>query len=141
MAKSYAAKNASVPQCPSGLFDNIITAIKLEKELRQTKRILAVFVSLFLISCASLPFSLTFFVEQWRKSDVSYFIWMALENLDIFFKFRQSFLLSIAESMPIAAMVLILINLSLLLFTVRLFLYKNGLLIKYLTGHARSFAR
>jgi len=121
----------------NNLFDKIILACKQEKEFKQTKKILLVFLLLLAVSAISLPFSLTFFVREWRHSGVQYFISSAVENVGVFTAYWQDFVLSVIESLPMVAIIIFLINLGLLLFTARLFMYKKQLLLKYLLHHAR----
>jgi hypothetical protein len=114
------------------LFDRIITAVHQEKEFKQTKKILLAFLLLLAVAVISMPFSLTFFVSEWRHSGISYFISSAVGSTGVFAVYWQDFLLSVVESMPVIAIVIFLINLGLLLFTLRLFMYKKQLLLKYL---------
>jgi hypothetical protein len=115
-----------------GLFDKILCVIAKEKETRSSSRLMALFITLFCISAAAMPFSFAYFFTQWNNSGVAYFIRTALLNMDMFFRFWQDFLLSIIESFPIAAVVLFAANLALLLFTVRLFLHKKGVFLSYI---------
>ena len=118
------------PAKPSaGLFDKIIGAIKEEGELKQSKKILYLCAALLLISVASLPFSTTFFINQWQASGAYYFMSSTATNMGLFFAAWQDFVLSILESLPVFAMALFAANVALLLFTARLFLYKKGMLI------------
>ncbi len=114
-----------------GIFDNIILAIKSEKERRQTKHLLMFFLLLFFISLAALPFSFRFLLSQWNSSGVSYFISNAMENFAMFSNLWQDFMLSILESLPIMGLVFFAINVGAILFSIRLFLYKKGLLLNY----------
>ncbi len=124
------SRNPAVP-CVS-LFDRIISAIALEKEFKQTKKILYTFIGLLVVSMAVIPFSFMFFMHQWKVSGTTYFISTAAGNLVPFFTLWQDFVLSILESLPVMAITLLAINVAFLLFSVWLFLYKKGLLLKYL---------
>lgn len=109
------------------LFDRIILAIKQEQEKKKARTILYYFIALLAISLSALPFSIKFLIAQINHSGVFYFASvMALA--------WQEALLAIAESLPVLGIILFLVNFALLLFTVRLFLYKKRLLIKYLYG-------
>ncbi len=114
------------------LFDRIISAIKQEKEFKQTKKILIAFILLLVVSVATAPFSATFFLDQWNSSKTDYFISLSISNINMFFAYWQDFALSIFESLPIVAIILLALNIASLLFTLRLFLYKKGYLIRYL---------
>jgi len=127
------------PQVPAGLFDKIICAIKLEQEFKKTKELLLMFASLLLISMASMPFSFAYFFSQMQESAILYFISTAMQNVNIFFVVWQDFLLSILESLPLMSIFLFSLNLALFVFTVRLFLYKKGLLLKYLSSQLKSY--
>ncbi len=122
---------------PAGLFDRIILAIKREREKRQTGRLLFGFFSLLVISFISLPFSCILLIKQAGSSGVIYFISVALGNLGTFFALWQSFILAILESLPLAGLAAFTASLAISVFTLRLFLYKNRLLWRYLT---HSFA-
>ncbi len=136
MTANHSQHSSQKPAPPSaGLFDKIICAITLEKELKQTKKILLFFVALLGVSVILLPFSWLFFIYQWKISGAYYFIWTAITNLDIFFSLWQDFTLSILESLPIIAITFFAINIALFLFTIRLFLYKKGMLLKYVKHH------
>ncbi len=121
-----------ISQSNKNLFDKIVLAVKQEKEFKQTKKILLAFLLLLAVSAISLPFSLAFFVGEWRHSGIQYFILSAVGNVGIFVAYWQDFTLSIVESLPAAAIIIFLVNLGLLLFTLRLFMYKKQLLLKYL---------
>lgn len=121
---------AANPSC--GLFDKIIAAIASEKEFKQTSKLLFFFSFLFIISVIAMPFSLSFFASQWRSSGAYYFIITALGNLKISVSLWQDFILSILEALPVLAIVLLAINIALFLFAIRLFLHRQGLLLKYI---------
>lgn len=131
---------AGNPAKPSaGLFDRIILAITQEKEFQKTKKLLIGFVSLLCVSLLLIPFSFMYLLHQWNSSHVTYFISIATENMNMFFALWQDILLSVLESLPLLSIFLFSINLALLVFTIRLFLYKKGLLLKYVR-HNVSFA-
>jgi len=121
------------PREPStGLFDRIILAIKREQELRHSRRLLFVFLSLLLISLVVTPLSGMVLVGQIESSGISYFISMAINDLGMFFAFWQDFGLAILESLPIVSIISFLLSLAVSVFTLRLFLYKKRLLFGYL---------
>lgn len=121
-----------LPKLNPNLFDNIIAAIDREKEFKQTRKILVSFMILLLVSVASLPFSLSFFVSQWKTSGTYYFIETAIGNVDVVVSSGQDLLLAILESFPFTPMMFLVFNLACLLFAVRLFLHRQGALLKYL---------
>jgi len=124
------------PEPPVGLFERIIAAIKREQEMKQTKRLLFGFFSLLVISFIAMPFSWNLFAVQMKSFGTLSFISAAAGNLDVFFTFWKEFSLAILESIPILGLVLFIVNIALLLFTVRLFLHKKRLLFGYI---AHSF--
>ncbi len=117
---------------PKGLFDKIILVIKQEQEIRQTRRILFSFLFLFIASLIATPVSWTILVNQAGRSGITYFIATAASDLGTFFVLWQDFSLAILESLPIMGVVLFIISVSLVLFTLRLFLHKKGLMLGYL---------
>lgn len=121
------------PAEPSaGLFDRIILAIKREQELQRTKRLLFGFLSLLIISFVAAPFSWTLLIEQVENSGILYFVSAALSDSGVFLVLWQDFGLAILESLPIMGIAVFLVNMALILFTVRLFLYRKRLLLAYL---------
>jgi len=116
----------------AGLFDRIILAIKREQELQKTKRLLFGFLSLLIVSFISMPFSWMLLVQQLKNSGILYFISAAISDFGIFLALWQNFALAILESLPIVAIVIFTVNMALVLFTVRLFLYRKRLLLTYL---------
>ena len=117
---------------PAGLFDRIILAIKREQELQQTRRLLFGFLSLLIISFITMPFSWTLLAEQAENSGILYFISAAMSDFGVFLNLWQDFGLAIIESLPIVAVVIFTLNMVLILWTLRLFLYKKRLLLAYL---------
>jgi len=117
---------------PAGLFDRIIIAIKQEQELQHTKRLLFAFVSLLFVSLITIPFSWSLLIDQLESSGVIYFVSTAISDFGIFLGLWQDFGLAILESLPIAGIVAFTISIGLALFTLRLFLYRKRLLLKYL---------
>ena len=130
----FSNKNIKPVDLPKGLFDKIILAIKREQELRQTRKMLFSFFSLSILSFGAMPFSINMFIREWNISGISYFISTVFGNLEIFTSVWRDFIFSILEALPVMGLVLFTINISLALFTIRLFLYKKGLLIKYFYG-------
>ena len=125
----------NIDPCPPGLFDRIIDAIKQEQELRRSRRLLFLCVSLLGISLSSWPFTLTFFLSRWQESGIFYFISSAVENSTVFMAHWREFTMSIFEVLPIVAIVTLLINAIVALFAVKLFFHRDGLLIKYIKNH------
>ncbi|OGZ68867.1 MAG: hypothetical protein A3D44_04260 [Candidatus Staskawiczbacteria bacterium RIFCSPHIGHO2_02_FULL_42_22] len=119
-------------QVPAGVFDGIILAIKQAEQHRQSRRVLCFFIVIFGVSLGALPFSLAVLIGAWNRSAIGYFLSAALENGVLFFSFWQDFLLSIAESLPMLALVVFAVNVALLLFTLRLFIHKKGEFFQYL---------
>ncbi len=130
--QQLAPSHKKIAKPSSLLFDRIISAITQEKEFKQTKKLLYLFVSLLVLSVAVMPFSLSFFMNQWKASGMSYFIVTAFGNMGIFFSLWQDVTLSLLESLPVMGITVFAINVALLLFTARLFLYKKGLLLRYM---------
>ena len=120
------------PEPPAGLFDRVILAIKHEQELQNTKRLALGFLALLAVSLISAPFSWGFFSGQMTESGIMQFISIAINDLRTFFAFWQDFSLAIAESLPVMGITIFVLNMILVVFTLRLFLYKKRLLIGYL---------
>jgi len=118
--------------CPPGLFDRIILTIKKEQELRQSRRLLFLCISMLGVSLSFLPFSATYFFTEWRASGSFYFISSALENISIFSAHWQEFMISIFEVLPVAAIIALAVNVVIALFAIKLFFHRDGLLIKYI---------
>lgn len=116
---------------PVGLFDRIILAIKQERELRHTKRLLFGFLSLLIVSFIATPLSGAMLVKQVGSSGISYFISIAISDLETFFTLWQDFSLAILESLPIGSMIVFLFSLAVSVFTLRLFLRRRRLLLGY----------
>jgi len=131
-------ENITPAEPAAGLFDRIILAIKREKEIRQTRSLLFSFLSLLIVSFGAMPFSFIFFVEEWRASGIGYFIStstsVAMSNMGVFINLWQDFFMSILEALPVFGVIIFVVNIALVLFTVRLFLYKKGLLLKFIYG-------
>jgi len=92
------------------------------------KKLLFSFFFFLIVSIVAAPLSWTIFINQLKSSGLGYFISAALSNLDAFFAFWQDFILAIAESLPIMGIAVFTINIILVLFTLRLFLSRKGLL-------------
>lgn len=117
---------------PAGLFDRIIRAIEREQGLRQARRLLFGFFALLVVSLISTPFSLLLLVGQIKSSGVFYYFSAAIGNFGLFWALWQEFCLAILESLPVIALAVFAASFAILLFTVRLFLYKKKLLLEYL---------
>jgi len=124
--------NLKPAEPPAGLFDRILLAIKREQKLQQTRRLLFGFLSLLIISFITMPFSWTLLAEQAETSGILYFISAAVSNFGVFLTLWQSFSLAIIESLPIMAVAIFTLNMALILWTLRLFLYRKRLLLAYL---------
>jgi len=119
-----------------GLFDRIIAAIKREQDLQHTRKLLLGFFILLIISVVATPLSLIMFVKQIENSGIAYFISTAISDFKTFLVLWQDFGLAILESLPIMGMAAFAISIGIALFTLRLFLYKKRLLLKYLKIYA-----
>lgn len=117
---------------PAGLFDRIILGIQREQELQHTRRLALGFLSFLVISFVAIPFSSTILVDQVNNSGILYFVSAAASDPGISFAFWQDISLAILESLPIMGIVMFTINMILVLFTIRLFLYRKRLLLTYL---------
>lgn len=121
------------PAEPSvGLFDRIVLAIKQEQKLQHTKRLLFGFLFLLVVSIVATPFSWTLLVSQVENSGILYFISTAVNDFNTFFTLWQDFSLAILESLPITGIVAFTLSIGMVLFTLRLFLYRKRLLLRYL---------
>jgi hypothetical protein len=128
---SKSSGNLETIEAPSaGLFDSILFAIQKEKNAKKSRRLFYGFVFLLLISLATIPFSSMLLVREWNESGVAYFITTAMGNLHVARENLSDVILSIIESLPVMALVTFAINLALVLFTVRLFLYKKATLLR-----------
>lgn len=116
----------------AGLFDRIILAIKKEKELRQTRKLLIGFFLLLAVSFVATPLSFLALKNQIDGSGVLYLISAAASDLRTFFSFWQIFSLAILESVPIMEIVVFMLSIGIVLFTLRLFLHKRRMLLDYL---------
>ncbi len=133
MRKNY--KKASLfikpAEPPAGLFDRIILAIKREQELQHTRRLLFVFTALLLLSLVSTPFSWSILTKQAESSGIVYFLSAAVSDFGSFLANWKDFILSIFESLPVLGVISFTLNISLVIFTLRLFLRKRQFLLKY----------
>ncbi len=126
--------NIQLEEPPPGLFDRIISAIKREQELRQTRRLLFGFLFLFVVSVVATPISWKIFVNQLGKSGISYFVSAAISDFGTFLNLWKEFSLAILESLPIVSLAAFAISVGVAIFTLRLFLYKKRLLFRYLVA-------
>ena len=120
------------PEPPTSLFGRIILAISREQELQNTRKLAFGFLALLVISLTATPFSWSLFSEQMTESGILQFMSIAVNDLGIFFAFWQDFSLAIVESLPVMGITIFVLNMILVVFTLRLFLYKKRLLIGYL---------
>jgi hypothetical protein len=120
------------PEPPAGLFDRIILAIKREQELRNTKRLAFGFLALLVVSLATMPFSWALFSGQMAESGILQFISVAISDLRTFLSMWPDSVMAIAESLPVMGIAIFTVNMILVVFTLRLFLYKKRLLVGYL---------
>ncbi len=119
------------PAPPMGLLDKIILAIKREQELSKTKRLAFGFFALLIISISAAPFSWAFFSGEIAASGVMQFVSIAINDIDTFLSLWPDSFLAIAESLPIMSLILFAINITLAVFTLRLFLHRKGMLLDY----------
>ena len=107
----------------TGLFDRIILAIKREQELRRTRKLAFGFLALLAVSLLSAPFSWTFFSGQVTSSGILQFVSIAINDFGTFLSLWPDSVLAVAESLPIMGMTILIINMILAVFTLRLFIY------------------
>ena len=117
---------------PAGLFDRIILAIEREQQLQRTKRIVFSFLGLTIISIGATPFSWSMLAGQIESSGVLYFLSTVTSDAALFLALWKDAGLAILESLPIIGITIFAINMSLILFTIRLFLHRRRLLIGYI---------
>jgi len=117
---------------PKGLFDRIILAIKRERELRHTRKILFGFLLLLIVSLIATPLSWALLISQAKDSGVIYFLSAAISDLKIFFALWQDFGLAILESLPIIGITCFIISVVVAVFTLRLFFHRKRLLLNYI---------
>jgi hypothetical protein len=104
-------------------------AIKREQEWRNTKRLAFGFLAFLLISLATVPFSWTLLSGQIAESGVLQFISVAISDLKTFLSIWPDSVMAIAESLPVMGIAIFTLNMILVIFTLRLFLYKKRVLI------------
>ncbi len=126
------AQEKKYPKPPAGLFERIVLAIKKEQEMRQSRRLLFEFFALLLISLISAPISFAILWNQIHSSGIFYFIFAAVSDFKAFFYVWQDFVLVILEAFPVSGMLFFIVSTGIFFFTLRLFLYKKSLLLKYL---------
>lgn len=120
------------PEPPAGLFDRIILAIRREQESQRTKRLFFGFLTLSTISLVAIPFSWTILSTQVENSGILYFLSSLTTDLGMALAVWQDAGLAILESLPIMGITIFTLNMILVIFTVRLFLYKKRLLLGYI---------
>jgi len=121
------------PEPPTGLFDRILLAIKQEQEKRQTRKLAYGFLALLVTSLSTAPLSWSFFSEQMTESGILQFLSLAVKDFSTFVTLWPDSIMAIVESLPITGTIILVLNLILVIFTLRLFLFKKGLLLKYFT--------
>jgi len=114
-----------------GLFDRILLIIKREQELRQNRKLALGFLALLVISFIAMPFSLSILAVQAESSGIVYFILIALNGLGGNLAVWGDFALAIGEALPIWGMVIFALNVSIAVFTLRLFLHRKKILFGY----------
>ena len=117
---------------PAGLFDKIILAIDREQQLQRTKWIVFSFLGLTVISIVAAPFSWSMLVGQIENSGILYFLSTMTSDAVLSLSLWKDTGLAILESLPIMGITIFTINMALILFTIRLFLYRRRLLIGYI---------
>ena len=132
MRSFYVLINMKMQKPPSGLFERIISAIRKEQEIRQSKRLLFEFLALLIVSLIAVPFSFSVLSSQIQASGFLYFISAVITNLAAFFSAWQDFMLAILETLPVSGILIFSASIGIALFTLRLFLYKKRMLLKYL---------
>ena len=120
------------PEPSADLFGRIILAIRQEQELQHTKRLVFSFLALTAISLVAIPFSWTMLSTQIENSGILYFLSTLTTDLGMTLAVWQDAGLAILESLPLMGITVFVLNTILLLFTIRLFLYKKRLLLGYL---------
>ncbi|MEK9165995.1 MAG: hypothetical protein AAB525_04040 [Patescibacteria group bacterium] len=124
--------NLELKEPPAGLFDRIVLTIKREQELRQTRKTLFSFLFLLIVSASAMPISAIMLAAQIENSGILYFISTMISDMGHSLALWQDFSLAILESLPITGMLGVAISLGIFAFTLRLFLCRKKLLIKYL---------
>lgn len=127
------------PEPPAGLLDKILFAIRREQELRHTKRLAFGFLALLVISVLTAPFSWAFFSGEVASSGILQFVSIAISDLGTFLALWPDSFMAVAESLPVMSLMLFAINMTLAIFTLRLFLHRKRLLLGYFL-HGMRFA-
>lgn len=128
--------NESRPtEVPVGLFDRIILAIRREQESRKSRKLFFLFFILLIVSCVAAPFSGIMVVRQVNGSGILHFLSMIFTDLTTVVASWQDFSIAVLESLPLAGIIAFVLNIALALFTIRLFLHKKQLLLKYLMNN------
>ena len=117
---------------PAGLFDKIVLAIEREQQLQRAKWIVFGFLGLMITSIGAAPFSWSMLAGQIESSGVLYFLSTVTSDAALFLALWKDAGLAILESLPIIGITIFAINMSLILFTIRLFLHRRRLLIGYI---------
>jgi len=71
-----------------------------------------------------------------ESSGIFYFVSTTISDFGVFLTLWQDFGLAILESLPLMGMMVFAISLGISVFTLRLFLYKKRLLLRYLKIYA-----
>jgi|GEM_PF-4263843 len=133
MTRATPQKNlVQTREVSSGLFDDILTAIHVEQESKKAKQMISGLVALTILSVGTLPFSWYVFLRSWSASGVNYFFDSIVRNGDVVIRFWQDALLSVFESLPLVAMIILAVNIALILLAIQLLLYKQRMILSYI---------
>ena len=117
MDKEYGTYTAVTP--PRGLFSRIISRLGLERELKLVRRHLGFFSAATAIFLFLSVFAFIGLKDVLAESNFGPFLALAFSDPSIVIKYWHSFSLSLFESIPGAALALLLLPLALLLLFVR----------------------
>ena len=125
--------NFAESEPPARLFENIMLAIRREKELIRARKALFGFLCFLFVSLCSVSLSGAIIADQIHNSGIYYFILTAVTDLGVFSVIWREFMLAIIESLPIAEITAFAASLCVCVFTIRLFLRDKDLLFGYLS--------
>jgi len=123
------------PESPTGLFDRIFLEIEKEKELRRTRKLAFGFLGFLIVSVSAAPFSAVLLANEIKNSAIIYFISTMFYDIGASLAAWQEFSLAVAETLPVFGITIFTINIAMAAFTLRLFLHRKRLLLKYLFDH------